>query len=141
HHGRVLRRAFPADSPAQAEVRRGVLRIAISLVPATARGAAWRSRMAALATALELGQDDLAACLARPARSPGLGEDPYQILGVSPTAPTGDVKAAWRRRVRQFHPDGLGLDGVTAEQIKAAERALARVNQAYARLRADKRAA
>ncbi len=34
--------------------------------------------------------------------------DPYRVLGVAPTADDAEVRRAWRRRVRETHPDHGG---------------------------------
>ena len=33
------------------------------------------------------------------------GPDPYEVLGVPPTADTAEIARAYRRRVREVHPD------------------------------------
>src|SRR5512134_1058053 len=51
--------------------------------------------------------------------------DPYRILGVAPGASLNEIKSAYRRLVKQYHPDAAG------------ERALPRflaIQQAYERL-------
>ncbi len=57
--------------------------------------------------------------------------DPYDVLGVEPSAPMDDVRAAWRALVRETHPDRMLARGVPEEAIKLAERRLVAVNQAW----------
>jgi DnaJ like chaperone protein len=61
--------------------------------------------------------------------------DPHIILGLDPGAPDAAVKAAWRRLARRHHPDALRGRGVPEEFVVLAERKLAAINEAYARLR------
>jgi hypothetical protein len=88
--------------------------------------------------AADVGQHGQVLCRAFPTH-------PEIRRGVLRTAagltPVSARTVAWRRRVRQFHPGGLCGSNATVEMIKAAERALARVNLAHDRLRSDKRAA
>lgn len=51
----------------------------------------------------------------------------YEILGVSPCASAGEVRAAYRRLVRRWHPDRF-MPG--PERDWAGER-MAQINRAY----------
>ncbi len=61
--------------------------------------------------------------------------DPYTILGVPHDADEATVKAAYRRLVRENHPDRLISQGMPEEFIELANEKLATVNQAYDRIR------
>ncbi|MEZ5184487.1 MAG: J domain-containing protein [Candidatus Nanopelagicales bacterium] len=50
--------------------------------------------------------------------------DPFAVLGIAPTATPGEVKAAYRARVRALHPDVGGDADVFLAAKEAAERAL-----------------
>lgn len=53
--------------------------------------------------------------------------DPYQILGVSPSASDQEISEAYRRLARKYHPD-LNKDN------PAAEEKMKQINAAYARI-------
>lgn len=57
--------------------------------------------------------------------------DPYDVLGVEPDAPVEDVRAAWRKLVRETHPDRMIARGVPQEAIKLAERRMVAINRAW----------
>ena len=61
----------------------------------------------------------------------GAPPDPYAVLGAAPDAPMEEVRAAWRRAVRESHPDVMIARGVPEEAMKLAERRLVDVNRAW----------
>ncbi len=69
-------------------------------------------------------------------RSAGVYSDsstaPYTLLGVDHTATREDVKAAYHRKVREWHPDRL--ENMAPELRAYANRELARINSAYEEL-------
>lgn len=58
-------------------------------------------------------------------------DDPYTVLGVSPDTPDEELKAHYKRLVRENHPDALMAHGVPEEFIDVANRKLAALNAAY----------
>lgn len=87
------------------------------------------------------------AFLARVAEILGLGEarfkrlraqfvpdaqrDPYDVLGVTSTTPKDEIRRAWRRLVRETHPDQMIARGVPEEAVKLAEKRMVAINQAW----------
>jgi len=63
------------------------------------------------------------------------GQDPYELLGLSPDADDGEVKSAYRKLVRENHPDRLVSQGMPQEFIDMANDKLAAINSAYEQIR------
>lgn len=53
--------------------------------------------------------------------------DPYQVLGVSPSASDDEIKAAYRRLAKQYHPD-------RNNGSPEAEKKMMQINDAYAQI-------
>lgn len=63
--------------------------------------------------------------------APDQPHDPYDVLDVEPTASLDEVRAAWKRAVRESHPDRMQARGVPPEAVRLAERRLIAVNAAW----------
>ncbi len=61
--------------------------------------------------------------------------DPYLTLGLSASASDEEVRAAWRRLMRENHPDGLAARGVPKEFVERATRKVAEINAAWDRIK------
>jgi len=57
--------------------------------------------------------------------------DPYTILGTNRMASNEQIKAAWRKLVRDTHPDKLMAQGLPHEFVELANEKLATINAAY----------
>lgn len=62
---------------------------------------------------------------------PDATPDPYTVLGLDPGAGLDEARVAWRRLVRETHPDSMLARGVPEEAIKLAERRLIDINRAW----------
>jgi DnaJ like chaperone protein len=57
--------------------------------------------------------------------------DPYTILGVRREMNNDEIRAAWRKLVRDNHPDRLIAQGLPEEFVAVANQKLATINAAY----------
>lgn len=62
---------------------------------------------------------------------PDAKPDPWDVLGLDRSAHVDEARAAWRRLVREHHPDRLAARGVPEEAVKLAESRLAAINNAW----------
>lgn len=60
--------------------------------------------------------------------------DPYEILGVRREMTDAEIKGAWRRMIRDNHPDKLIAKGLPREFVEIATEKLATINAAYDRI-------
>lgn len=60
--------------------------------------------------------------------------DPYLVLGITPDISTEDLRKAYRRLVRENHPDTLIARGVPKELVSIANEKLATINVAYEKI-------
>ena len=64
--------------------------------------------------------------------------DPYLLLGVPRSATGAELHAAWKRLMRENHPDSLASRGVPAEFIARAGDKVARINAAWDRIKRER---
>ena len=65
-----------------------------------------------------------------PTRGPALS--PYDVLGVSPQATSEEIRAAYQKLMREYHPDRVADLG--SELRELAEKRSKEINAAYAAL-------
>lgn len=63
---------------------------------------------------------------------------PYRILGVDPDASDSELKATYRRLVKEHHPDRLVAQGMPREFLTVATDRIAAINGAYERITAQR---
>ncbi len=73
-----------------------------------------------------------------PSRAADAGGDPYAELGVSRVASDEDLRATWKRLMRENHPDSLASRGVPQEFIDRAGDKVARINAAWDRIKRER---
>jgi DnaJ like chaperone protein len=96
---------------------------------------------------LALGLDRLAWERAKEGRPAGTGNtteatpteaDAYLVMGVSRAASDDELRAAWRKLMRENHPDSLAARGVPAEFVKRATDKVAEINAAWDRIKRER---
>ena len=68
-----------------------------------------------------------------------MAEDPYRVLGVSNDASDAEIKRAYRKLARQYHPDRNPDDAAAEERFKAIQAAYEDIGTAEARREHDQR--
>lgn len=63
--------------------------------------------------------------------APDTPQDPYTVLGVPPDMPVQEIRRAYRRLVRENHPDAMIARGVPQEALQLAEKRMADINRAW----------
>ncbi len=74
---------------------------------------------------------------ARPAQEQGI--DPYSVLGLPANASDEQLRATWRKLMRENHPDALLARGVTPEFAKRATDKVAEINNAWDRIKRERK--
>lgn len=62
---------------------------------------------------------------------PDAKPDPYTVLGVEPDTPLEEIRRAYRRMVRETHPDVMQARGVPLEAARLAEKRMVDINRAW----------
>ena len=62
---------------------------------------------------------------------PAAAHDPYLVLGIARNASDDAVKKAYRRLIREHHPDTLVARGLPREMLAQANEKMAAINAAY----------
>ena len=65
--------------------------------------------------------------------------DPYEVLGLTRDATDAEVKTAYRKRSREYHPDTLIAQGLPQEFIDLATEKMAAINTAHDRIGKERR--
>jgi DnaJ like chaperone protein len=64
--------------------------------------------------------------------------DPYATLGVPRTASSDAIRAAWKRLMRENHPDSLASQGAAPSLIERASAKVATINAAWDRVKRER---
>ena len=71
--------------------------------------------------------------------APDAPPDAFDVLGVDPNTPIAEIRAAWRKAVRETHPDQMMARGVPEEAINLATAKLVAINRAWEELSSGER--
>ena len=66
------------------------------------------------------------------------GPDPYETFGLPRDASDEDIRQAWRKLMRENHPDTLAARGVPQEFVKRATDKVADINAAWDRIKRER---
>ena len=58
-------------------------------------------------------------------------DDPYVVLGMTHSATDSEIRTAWRKLVREHHPDTLIAQGMPEDFVEVATEKVATINAAY----------
>ncbi|MBM2574750.1 TerB family tellurite resistance protein [Jannaschia sp. Os4] len=127
---------FDEDAPALRDLLEGLFHVAIADGHYGDDEDAFLHRVADL---FGLTEREFRAIRARcvPTRMAGFEPDPREVLGVGPGASVEEAKAAWRKLVRDTHPDRMMARGLPEEAVRLAERRLVAVNRAWEAVRRE----
>lgn len=75
---------------------------------------------------------------AAPRRPASDEPDPYAVLGVDRRVSDEEVRAVWKRLMRENHPDSLAARGVPPSFIASANEKVARINAAWDRIKRER---
>ncbi|PIE06775.1 MAG: molecular chaperone DjlA [Rhodobacterales bacterium] len=124
---------FGARDPALFDLLEGLFHIALADGEYHEKEDAFLARVAAI-----FGVDERSFRCIRARFVPDADPDPYAVLGVAPEAPLDEVRIAWRRQVREYHPDRLIARGVPEEAVKIAEKHMIVVNRAWEEIQRER---
>jgi DnaJ like chaperone protein len=62
---------------------------------------------------------------------PNAEADPFSVLGVTPGASQDEIRARWKKLVRESHPDRMLARGLPEEAIQLANARLMAINRAW----------
>ena len=65
-------------------------------------------------------------------------DDPYLELGLTRSASGEELRATWKRLMRENHPDSLASRGVPADFVARASDKVARINAAWDRIKRER---
>lgn len=125
-YARKIAGLFPKGDPVLRDLLEGLFAVAV------ADGDFHPAEEAFLAEVAQIfGLSDACFNALKARMAPEDGRDPFEVLEVSPAASLAEARRAYRRLVRETHPDALRARGVPDEAVKLAEDKLRALNTAW----------
>jgi DnaJ like chaperone protein len=125
-YARKVAGLFPPGDPVLRDLMEGLFRIAVADGDFHPDEEAFLAEVAGI---FGLPERCFAALKAR--FVPGAAPDPFAVLEIPPDAGLEAARAAYRRAVREAHPDALRARGLPDEALAAAEDRLKALNRAW----------
>jgi DnaJ like chaperone protein len=132
-YARQVARLFAADRAVLEDLLGGLFHIALADGELCAAEDRYLREVARL---FGFGEADYARIRATHCGAPP-EQDPHAILGVAASASPEEIRVAYRRLVREHHPDALISQGLPPEILARATARIARINAAHDRLVKD----
>ena len=135
HYAARVGAMFDDDAPVLRDLLDGLFHVAVADGSYHADEDSFLARVAEI---FGLDGREFRALRARAVPSDMLGrtEDPYVALGLDPGATLREARAAWRKLVRETHPDAAMARGLPQEAVKLAEKRLVAINRAWDQIKA-----
>lgn len=125
-YARRIKRMFTGDDQVLIDLMEGLFHIAVADGEYHPAEDAFLRRVSDI---FGLGERCFLGLRARHAKD--AAPDPYQVLGVPHDAPLAEIRAQWRRAVKECHPDRMRARGVPQEALALASDRLIAVNAAW----------
>lgn len=125
-YARKIAGLFPKGDPVLRDLLEGLFAVAV------ADGDFHPAEEAFLAEVTRIfGLPDSCFAALRARMVPGVGPDPFEVLELRHSATLDEARQAYRRLVREAHPDALRARGVPDEAVRLAEDRLKALNAAW----------
>lgn len=125
-YARKIAALFPPGDPVLRDLLEGLFRVATADGDFDPREEAFLAEVARI-----FGLSDRCFAAVKAQMVAGAGADPYAVLELPAGATRAQARAAWRRAVRESHPDALRARGLPDEALLAAEDRLKSLNRAW----------
>lgn len=134
-YARKIAAMFPPRDPVLRDLMEGLFHIAMADGEFHPREEAFLHQVAGI-----FGLSDACFRALKARFVPGADPDPFELLEIAPDSSLSRARAAYRRMVRESHPDALRARGVPDEAVRMAEGRLKALNRAWEEIQARRAA-